>query len=99
MDRAESSARHIADDAPIAVRIMRSLSSVTGRRRPTSAWHVQNLTTRSSSNDADGAEGRRASNEAIPNFTGAIRQQGEEFPEWTPEQWERPKAIYEDGEY
>ena len=48
----------------------------------------------------DGVEGRRAFNEKRPpNFTGAIRQQGEEFPEWTDEEWKRLEEIYEEGEY
>jgi enoyl-CoA hydratase/E-phenylitaconyl-CoA hydratase/naphthyl-2-hydroxymethylsuccinyl-CoA hydratase len=49
---------------------------------------------------ADGVEGRRAFNEKRPpNFTGAIRQQGDEFPEPDEAQWERLEELFREGLY
>ncbi|MCA9854275.1 MAG: hypothetical protein KC482_11905, partial [Dehalococcoidia bacterium] len=86
---------------PIATRMMKEFV-IRYREAPTDqAWHVQNLmNTLLIQMTADGVEGRRAFNEKRPpNFTGAIRQQGEEFPEWTDEEWKRLEEIYEEGEY
>ena len=101
MDRAEELARHIATMPPIATRMMKEFV-IRYREAPTDqAWHVQNLmNTLLIQMTADGVEGRRAFNEKRPpNFTGAIRQQGEEIPEWTDEEWKRLEEIYEEGEY
>ncbi|MBT4513907.1 MAG: hypothetical protein HOC77_02305, partial [Chloroflexi bacterium] len=48
----------------------------------------------------DGDEGRKAFNEKRPaNFTGALRQKGEPFPDLTVEEMERLEELYKSGEY
>jgi len=48
----------------------------------------------------DGEEGRRAFNEKRPpQFSGALRQRGEAFPEASPEEAQRREEAYRSGEY
>jgi len=83
LSRAEEIARHIATMPPIATRMMKEFVVRFGEARTDEAWQVQNLiNTLLIQTTADGDEGRRAFNEKRPpNFTGAIRQKGEPFPE------------------
>jgi enoyl-CoA hydratase/carnithine racemase len=101
MERAEELARHIATMPPVAVRMMKEFV-IRYREAPVDqAWHVQNLmNTLLIQMTADGVEGRRAFNEKRPpNFTGAIRQQGDEFPEPDEAQWERLEELFREGLY
>ena len=88
MSRAEEMAAHIAGLPPLAVRMMKEFA-IRFRDIPvTEAWRVQGLMNALLTQlSADGAEGRRAFNEKRPpEFTGAILEKGEPFPELSPEE-------------
>ena len=99
--RAEKMARHIVEMPPVAVRMMKEFVVRFGDLPTDQAWHVQNLiNTLLIQTTADGEEGRRAFNEKRPpNFTGAMRQRGEPFPEIAKEDFERLDEIYRSGEF
>jgi len=101
LSRAEELARHIATMPPIATRMMKEFVVRFGESRTDEAWQVQNLiNTLLIQTTADGDEGRRAFNEKRPpNFTGAIRQKGEPFPEPDDEQRARLDAIYQTRDF
>jgi enoyl-CoA hydratase/carnithine racemase len=101
LTRAEELARHIATMPPIATRMMKEFVVRFGESRTDEAWQVQNLiNTLLIQTTADGDEGRRAFNEKRPpNFTGAIRQKGEPFPEPDDEQRARLDAIYQTRDF
>ena len=101
VERAEEIARHITTMPPIAVRMMKEFVVRFGEASTDEAWQVQNLiNTLLIQTTADGDEGRRAFNEKRPpNFTGAIRQKGEPFPEPSDEQRERLDAIYQGRDF
>ncbi len=99
--RAREIATHIASMPPIATRMMKEFVVRFGEARTDEAWQVQNLiNTLLIQTTADGDEGRRAFNEKRrPNFTGAIRQKGEPFPELDDEQRARLDAIYQSRDF
>ena len=101
MDRAEQIAEQIKTMPPIAVRMMKEFLIRFGDAPTDMAWQVQNLMNNLLiQTTADGAEGTAAFNEKRPpNFTGAIRRQGEPFPEPSEEQWQRLNEIYRSGHY
>lgn len=101
LTRAEELARHIATMPPLATRMMKEFVVRFGESRTDEAWQVQNLiNTLLIQTTADGDEGRRAFNEKRPpNFTGAIRQKGEPFPEPDDEQRARLDAIYQTRDF
>lgn len=101
LTRAEELARHIATMPPIATRMMKEFVVRFGESSTDEAWQVQNLiNTLLIQTTADGDEGRRAFNEKRPpNFTGAIRQKGEPFPEPDDEQRARLDAIYQTRDF
>lgn len=101
LERAEAMARHIVEMPPVAVRMMKEFVVRFGDLPTDQAWHVQNLmNTLLIQTTADGEEGRQAFNEKRPpNFTGALRQRGEPFPEIKEEDWERLDEIYRSGEF
>ena len=101
LERAEKMARHIVEMPPVAVRMMKEFVVRFGDLPTDQAWHVQNLiNTLLIQTTADGEEGRRAFNEKRPpNFTGALRQRGEPFPDIAEEDFERLDEIYRGGEF
>jgi enoyl-CoA hydratase/carnithine racemase len=101
LDRARELATHIATMPPLATRMMKEFVVRFGESRTDEAWQVQNLiNTLLIQNTADGDEGRRAFNEKRPpNFTGALRQKGEPFPEPDAEQRARLDAIYQTRDF
>lgn len=101
LERAEAMARHIATMPPVAVRMMKEFVVRFGDLPTDQAWHVQNLiNTLLIQTTADGEEGRQAFNEKRkPEFTGALRQRGEPFPEVPEEDIERLDEIYRSGEF
>ena len=101
LTRAEEIARHICTMPPLAVRMMKEFLIRFGESRTDEAWQVQNLINNLLiQTTVDGEEGRQAFNEKrTPNFTGAIRAQGEPFEEPTVEQWQRLEEIYRSGHY
>jgi len=101
MERAERMARHICTLPPVAVRMMKEFIVRFGDLPTDSAWHVQALiNSMLIQNTMDGEEGRAAFNEKRPpEFTGTLRQQGEPYPELSPEDKERLAAAFKSGEY
>lgn len=101
MDRAEEIARHITTLPPVAVRMMKEFVLRYREAPVDQAWHVQGLiNTMLIQMTTDGEEGTKAFNEKRPpDFTGALRQRGEPFPEPTPEEWERLDRIRRDEMY
>lgn len=101
LERAQELATHIATMPPLATRMMKEFVVRFGESRTDEAWQVQNLiNTLLIQNTADGDEGRRAFNEKRPpNFTGALRQKGEPFPEPDAEQRARLDAIYQTRDF
>ena len=101
MERAEEIATHIASMPPVAVRMMKEFV-IRFREVPTdTAWQVQHLmNTLLIQMTVDGEEGREAFNEKRPpNFTGALRQRGEPFPDPTPEERKRLDELYSSGDF
>ena len=95
MTRAEEIATHIAALPPLAVRMMKEFV-VRFRDVPiTEAWRVQSMmNTLLTQLSADGEEGRRAFLEKrSPDFTGAILQKGEPYPDLSPEERARLDEI------
>jgi len=99
--RAEKIARHIVTLPPVAVRMMKEFIVRFGDLPTDQAWQVQNLMNNLLiQTTADGEEGRAAFNEKRKaNFTGALRQRGEPFPEVAEEDIERLDEIYRSGEF
>ena len=98
MTRAEEIATHIAALPPLAVRMMKEFV-VRFRDVPiTEAWRVQSMmNTLLTQLSADGEEGRRAFLEKrSPDFTGAILQKGEPYPDLSPEERARLDEIRRD---
>ena len=95
MTRAGEIATHIAALPPLAVRMMKEFV-VRFRDVPiTEAWRVQSMmNTLLTQLSADGEEGRRAFLEKrSPDFTGAILQKGEPYPDLSPEERARLDEI------
>jgi enoyl-CoA hydratase/carnithine racemase len=101
MARAEQIARHIVTLPPVAVRMMKEFVVRFGDLPTDQAWHIQNLiNSLLIQTTADGEEGRRAFNEKRPpEFTGALRQRGEAWPELSPEDRKRLDDVYRRGEF
>ena len=95
MSRAEEIATQIAGMPPLAIRMMKEFV-IRFRDIPiTEAWRVQTLMNALLTQlSGDGAEGRRAFQEKRPpEFTGAVLQRGEPYPELTPEEREHLDKI------
>ncbi|HVC50894.1 MAG TPA: enoyl-CoA hydratase-related protein, partial [Stellaceae bacterium] len=101
MARAETIARHICAMPPVALRMMKEFVVRFGDMPTDQAWHVQNLINNLLIQvTTDGEEGRQAFNtKRKPNFTGALRQRGEAWPEPSDEDAERLDEIYRSGEF
>ena len=95
MDRAQEIATHIAGMPPLAVRMMKEFVTRFGDIPVTEAWRVQTLMNALLTQlSADGEEGRRAFLEKRPpEFTGAVLQPGEAYPELSPEDQARIEEI------
>ncbi|MFT6581545.1 MAG: enoyl-CoA hydratase/isomerase family protein [Alphaproteobacteria bacterium] len=101
MARAEKMARHICTMPPVALRMMKEFVVRFGDLPTDQAWHVQNLmNSLLIQTTMDGEEGRQAFNEKRPpNFTGALRQRGEPFPEYSKEDLDRLDEAFRSGEF
>jgi enoyl-CoA hydratase/carnithine racemase len=101
MARAEKMARHICTMPPVALRMMKEFVVRFGDLPTDQAWHVQNLmNSLLIQTTMDGEEGRQAFNEKRPpNFTGALRQRGEPFPEYSQEDLDRLDEAFRSGEF
>jgi enoyl-CoA hydratase/carnithine racemase len=101
MERAEQLARHIVTMPPVAVRMMKEFVVRFGDLPTDQAWHVQNLINNLLIQvTTDGEEGRQAFNaKRKPNFTGALRQRGDAWPEPAPEDVARLDEAYRSGEF
>ena len=95
MSRAEEIASGIVKMPPLAVRMMKEFVVRFSDMPVTEAWRVQTLmNTLVTQLSTDGDEGRQAFLEKRPpEFTGAIRQKGEPYPEITPEQKARHEEV------
>ena len=99
--RADEMAQRLVSMPPVAVRMMKEFV-VRFREAPVDmAWQVQTLmNTLLIQTTMDGDEGRAAFNEKRgANFTGALRQKGEAFPDPDVEEIERLDELYRSGEY
>ena len=99
--RADEMAQRLVSMPPVAVRMMKEFV-VRFREAPIDmAWQVQTLmNTLLIQTTTDGDEGRAAFNEKRgANFTGALRQKGEAFPDPDVEEIERLDELYRSGEY
>ena len=88
MSRAEEIATHIAGLPPLAVRMMKEFV-IRFRDIPvTEAWRVQTLMNSLLTQlSTDGDEGRKAFLEKRPpEFTGGLREKGEQYPDVGPEE-------------
>jgi 1,4-dihydroxy-2-naphthoyl-CoA synthase len=85
----------------VAVRMMKEFIVRFGDLPTDQAWHVQNLiNSLLIQTTMDGEEGRRAFNEKRPpNFTGALRQRGDAWPELSEEDAKRLDDAYRSGEF
>ena len=95
MSRAEEIATQIAGMPPLAVRMMKEFV-IRFRDIPvTEAWRVQTLMNALLTQlSGDGIEGRQAFQEKRPpDFTGAVLQRGEPYPELTPDEREHLDKI------
>ena len=101
MERAETIARQIVKLPPVAVRMMKEFVVRFGDLPTDQAWHVQTLiNSLLIQTTADGEEGRAAFNEKrAPDFTGALRQRGEPWPELTEEEARRLDEAYRSGDF
>jgi len=101
MARAEAIARHIITLPPVAVRMMKEFVVRFGEPPVEQSWHVQSLINALLMQaTADAEEGRRAFNDKrAPDFTGALRQKGEPYPELSAEDEARLLRAFRSGEF
>ncbi len=95
MSRAEEIATHIAGLPPLAVRMMKEFV-IRFRDIPvTEAWRVQTLMNSLLTQlSTDGDEGRKAFLEKRPpEFTGGLREKGEQYPDVGPEERARLDEV------
>jgi enoyl-CoA hydratase/carnithine racemase len=95
LERAEEVASQISNKPPIAVRMMKEFVTRFREIPVTEAWRVQTLMNALLTQmTTDGDEGRAAFLEKrSPNFTGGIREKGDEYPELDESEWERLMEI------